>query len=53
MKITLTTDFDEVDSIIHEVMTGITNCNSEYLTQTVHNFKKKFGKYMHKAKTLT
>ena len=48
-KGTLTIDFEEIDSIIHEVMAGITDGNSEDLIKTVQEFKAKYGCYMHKA----
>ena len=50
IKGTLTTDFEEIDNIIHDVMGGITDGNSKDLQKTVNDFQEQHRQYMHKSK---
>jgi hypothetical protein len=50
VKGTLTTDLDEIDDIIHDVMGGITDGNSKDIRKTVLEFQEQYRQYMHKSK---
>ena len=50
IKGTLTTDFEEIDNILHDVMGGITDGNSKDLQKTVNDFQEQYRQYMHKSK---